>query len=1163
MRTNNVRHTANGLKATTLLAAAVAATAVGTRAHADSTITGTPVAPVTISLSGSTAMKNFTKSEGFTYLTPGTSITLSTGAGGSDVTYAAPTGGLVRYQLAQSDLSLPASEADPVFNVPALRIEWHEQGSVEGVLELANDQIGMINSVAISNRSPSTGNPVWVNRASYNAPNPSVIGAGTFGTPTGQAPVQMAISDVNARQGFAIGGNAAWNRTPGQAGYGMGNQALSIAAGSNIQGLGAVSVCHQLYDSTILNMPSGTANPAGGTYAAGPWNTGGLDNLQNTAVAQTATLFVANPGTGLEHVNRTDAQWLQATGRLRNGADFNVATRDVNSGTLNVAANNVGLDPSFAVGENDGGNGTAADGGTTQVDIGPGVTFTNKTSGGSQLRPVVQNSRMGFGHLSLSDAIGSVRGTGGSRPIRALDYRDDADDVSNNSNGSSHQNWVDNGSGTISVVNGDLPSGQFVRASARSITAGSYVIYQNETYVTVKAPNAAFAGDTAAQWAARTDAATGIKGDNAGHDVADVRSNILSAVYNFPASLSVSNPGDALLSTSFILPQFMAVRKTQDGVNQSVNNAASAGGSLNAAFREEFINLSSTPTAFNPDAPSSITSGSSSFYGNRGGTGGILITANNFLFGDFDQRAASSGVSGKGVRDFSDLAVAQQAQAALAASGMGASIFTSTATYPYPLNANNNTAVAGLPSQLGFAATKGDLIVLGDFDSDGDFDGKDLYLLARGAALADNTSSTILTGAFSDSLRNGVLRKNAALDQLAASATAQQKIDASANLASDPSGANAFNKRDVNRDGRLDLNDAFAVDKFFGKDYRNLDEQVVSTLNTDGTITPTGTQRSVSFVDMELTDDGVINAADITVVNQAIAGTGNESWSAARTKVGGGNIVVARTGGNVSVTPGASLDVAAGQFTVAGTRDVFTDTTTGDHVAVAASGTGVLQIAAGGPNVTVASLTVTGSGKVDVTNTPMAVDYVAGSSPIDSVRSYLASARNGGAWDGSGLTSSNAQADGQHLLAMAYVEASDLTSAHQVALLGHTADTSTLITNLTYYGDANDDGFLNADDFALIDRGFARGMSDAHWTDGDFDYSGVIDSADYFLLDRTFGILNNSLSPALLAQREAQFGDAYVNQLIAAVPEPTALGLATPLLVALAAGRRRRSRQAM
>ena len=64
------------------------------------------------------------------------------------------------------------------------------------------------------------------------------------------------------------------------------------------------------------------------------------------------------------------------------------------------------------------------------------------------------------------------------------------------------------------------------------------------------------------------------------------------------------------------------------------------------------------------------------------------------------------------------------------------------------VNAGSNaTAVAGLPAQVGFAATKGDLIVLGDFDANGKFDGKDLYLMARGTSLADSAGTTTLTTA--------------------------------------------------------------------------------------------------------------------------------------------------------------------------------------------------------------------------------------------------------------------------------------------------------------------------------------------------------------------------------------------------------------------------------
>jgi hypothetical protein len=109
--------------------------------------------------------------------------------------------------------------------------------------------------------------------------------------------------------------------------------------------------------------------------------------------------------------------------------------------------------------------------------------------------------------------------------------------------------------------------------------------------------------------------------------------------------------------------------------------------------------------------------------------------------------------------------------------------------------------------------------------------------MARGTSLADSRTSTTLGGGsaqFADKVRTGVLRKNAALDQLQAAtadfatnpASAAQRQSASASAANDPAGANAFNKFDVNRDGRVSRLDAQLVDYFVTKDYTNLDHQL-------------------------------------------------------------------------------------------------------------------------------------------------------------------------------------------------------------------------------------------------------------------------------------------------------------------------------------------------
>ncbi|HZZ45049.1 MAG TPA: autotransporter-associated beta strand repeat-containing protein [Tepidisphaeraceae bacterium] len=127
------------------------------------------------------------------------------------------------------------------------------------------------------------------------------------------------------------------------------------------------------------------------------------------------------------------------------------------------------------------------------------------------------------------------------------------------------------------------------------------------------------------------------------------------------------------------------------------------------------------------------------------------------------------------------------------------------------------------------------------------------------------------------------------------------------------------------------------------------------------------------------------------------------------------------------------------------------------------------------------------------------------------------------------LFSSTADADPQHLLA-----------------LGYSDSTPTLIT-LTTYGDANLDGKINADDYALLDRGFAKHLSS--WQSGDFNYDGVINSADYLLIDRTF-LLSQApgFSPgSLLSQRESQFGPLYVQQLLTSLPDPSLSSILYPL----------------
>ncbi|HZZ43293.1 MAG TPA: glycoside hydrolase family 44 protein [Tepidisphaeraceae bacterium] len=105
------------------------------------------------------------------------------------------------------------------------------------------------------------------------------------------------------------------------------------------------------------------------------------------------------------------------------------------------------------------------------------------------------------------------------------------------------------------------------------------------------------------------------------------------------------------------------------------------------------------------------------------------------------------------------------------------------------------------------------------------------------------------------------------------------------------------------------------------------------------------------------------------------------------------------------------------------------------------------------------------------------------------------------------------------------------------------------VTTLVLYpraGDANGDGIINSDDYALVDRGYAKHLTG--FSNGDFNHDGVITSADYLLLDTAYAQSGHSPSQDFLTQRESQFGSAYVTALLASIPEPALL---TPIALAL------------
>ncbi|CAN5611012.1 hypothetical protein BH09PLA1_BH09PLA1_12340 [soil metagenome] len=239
--------------------------------------------------------------------------------------------------------------------------------------------------------------------------------------------------------------------------------------------------------------------------------------------------------------------------------------------------------------------------------------------------------------------------------------------------------------------------------------------------------------------------------------------------------------------------------------------------------------------------------------------------------------------------------------------------------------------------------------------------------------------------------------------------------------------------------------------------------------------------------------------------------------------------------------------------------------------------------AASGRTARVNSVAITAGGRVDINDNKMIIDY-SGPTPIGNVATpgtitnYIATARNTGVsghWSGPGITSSVANGT---LFSVGVAEASqvfNISGVQTASFGGQTVDATSVLVKFTYYGDTDLNGIVNFDDYSRTDQGFLN--SRQGWFNGDFDYNGVVNFDDYSLIDFAFNTQSVTLgravkfldgtdrsergmdTPALskVLEHYQQFGDAYANAFLSAVPEPTGI---TVIGLAVAGMVRRRRR---
>ena len=180
----------------------------------------------------------------------------------------------------------------------------------------------------------------------------------------------------------------------------------------------------------------------------------------------------------------------------------------------------------------------------------------------------------------------------------------------------------------------------------------------------------------------------------------------------------------------------------------------------------------------------------------------------------------------------------------------------------------------------------------------------------------------------------------------------------------------------------------------------------------------------------------------------------------------------------------------------------------------------------------VPALTISGGAKMDIANQALVVD-ASGAPQLSQIAGYLSSAYDHGNWDGPGIGSSATSFLAGTTIGYA------LNSALPVAFTlfnGQSVDSSAaILVKYTWLGDLNLDGTVNNSDLMAM---APVGTTNATWSQGDFNYDGVVNADDFALF---------------------MLGDAkQTGQLTSAVPEPAVGAMLTLAVAGLSSRKRRR-----
>jgi hypothetical protein len=292
--------------------------------------------------------------------------------------------------------------------------------------------------------------------------------------------------------------------------------------------------------------------------------------------------------------------------------------------------------------------------------------------------------------------------------------------------------------------------------------------------------------------------------------------------------------------------------------------------------------------------------------------------------------------------------------------------------------------------------------------------------------------------------------------------------------------------------------------------------------NNAGTFNRTGTGSTI--VDgIAFNNTGTVNLTEGTLeLREGGTHTGTFNVAAGTTLSWSGNHIA---GGTAVVNGPGKVRFVSGSQTFGGR---FVDVSMLDVVSA------TVAVSAGAPPVETAGLSIGVSGRLDLGTGKLIMHSTAdGRDPLLSeIGDWIRSARgtSGVLWKGSGISSSAARLDARQMTALGAIinDNGGGVGAIYSDFGGRPVGVDDVLVKYTWYGDANLDGVVNADDYFLVDSGFITQIGG--WYNGDFNYDGSINADDYFLIDSAFIGQTGKLS----------IGGVRLST----VPEPSLLGIA-------------------